>query len=75
MIDMKKPFFFSAFYLFVFLFASSNICAAIYEVKPNTPLDTIAEVPWATLQAGDTVLVYWKPTAYKEKWVIVGREL
>lgn len=44
--------------------------AAIYEVKPNTPLDTIAEVPWATLQPGDTVLIYWKATAYKEKWVI-----
>jgi len=33
-------------------------------------MDTIAEVPWATLQPGDTVLIYWRPTAYKEKWVI-----
>src|SRR5690606_26419866 len=30
----------------------------------------IAEVPWATLQPGDTVLIYWKPTPYREKWVI-----
>ncbi|MGH9949691.1 MAG: putative Ig domain-containing protein, partial [Pyrinomonadaceae bacterium] len=37
---------------------------------PNTALDTIAEVPWATLQPGDTVLIYWKAAAYKEKWVI-----
>ena len=64
---MKKLFFFSAF---LFLFALTGVSAAVYEVKPNTPLDTIAEVPWATLQPGDTVLIYWKPTAYKEKWVI-----
>ena len=63
---MKKLFFLFAFYLFV----CATVEAAIYEVKPNTALDTIAEVPWATLQAGDTVLIYWKPTAYKEKWVI-----
>lgn len=44
--------------------------AAVYEVKPNTPLDTIAEVPWATLQPGDTVLIHWRATPYKEKWVI-----
>jgi hypothetical protein len=44
--------------------------AAVYEVKPNTALDTIAGVPWATLQPGDRVLIYWKPTPYKEKWVI-----
>jgi hypothetical protein len=44
--------------------------AATYEVKPGTAMDTIAEVPWATLQPGDTVLIYWKATPYKEKWVI-----
>jgi Putative Ig domain len=50
-----------------------NITAAFattYEVKPGTPLDTIAEVPWATLQPGDTVLIHWRASAYKEKWVI-----
>lgn len=53
------------------LLAHAAAAAAIYEVRPDTPaMDTIAEVPWATLQPGDTVLVYWKPTAYKEKWVI-----
>ena len=67
---MKKLFFFCAFYSFAFLLAASSVSAEVYEVKPNTPLDTIAEVPWATLQAGDMVLIYWKPTAYKEKWVI-----
>jgi len=33
-------------------------------------VDTIAEVPWATLQPGDTVLIHWRSTPYKEKWVI-----
>lgn len=59
--------------LFIFcalIFVSIDAKATVYEVKPNTPLDTIAEVPWATLQAGDTVLIHWKPTPYKEKWVI-----
>ena len=67
---MKKLFLLVAFYFSVFVVAASSVRATVYEVKPKTPLDTIAEVPWATLQAGDTVLIYWKPTAYKEKWVI-----
>jgi len=53
----------------LFLF-SATVSAATYEIKPGTALDTIAKVPWATLQPGDIVLIYWKPTAYKEKWVI-----
>lgn len=67
---MKKIFVFTVFCLFVFLFATISIDAAVYEVKPNTPLDTIAEVPWATLQPGDMVLIHWRSTPYKEKWVI-----
>jgi len=54
----------------VFLINVSVAFAAIYEVKPGTPMDTIAEVPWATLQPGDTVLIHWRASAYKEKWVI-----
>jgi len=59
-------------FLFAFIFFGLSISATatVYEVRPNTALDTIAEVPWANLQPGDTVLIYWKPTAYKEKWVI-----
>ena len=63
---MKK--FLFSFALIVFI--TFGINAAVYEVKPNTQMDTIAEVPWATLQAGDTVLIHWKSTPYKEKWVI-----
>jgi hypothetical protein len=54
----------------VFLINVTAVFAATYEVKPGTPLDTIAEAPWATLQPGDTVLIYWRATPYKEKWVI-----
>ena len=47
-----------------------SVDATVYEVKPGTGLDTIAEVPWATLQPGDTVLIYWRAEGYAEKWVI-----
>ncbi len=61
-------------FLFLFglilVFAAIETNAAVYEVKPNTALDTIAEVPWASLQPGDLVLIHWKQTPYKEKWVI-----
>lgn len=70
---MRKHFFFSAFYAFVFLCAAINIFAATYEVGPNQPLQTIAQVPWASLLPGDTVLIYWRATPYKEKWVICRR--
>jgi hypothetical protein len=48
----------------IFIINVTAVFAAIYEVKPGTPLDTIAEVPWATLQPGDTVLIYWRAAAY-----------
>lgn len=63
---MKKLIFFFSLIFAAFL----SVDAAVYEVRPNTPMDTIAEVPWATLQSGDTVLIYWRPTSYAEKWVI-----
>ncbi|HMS39654.1 MAG TPA: Ig domain-containing protein [Pyrinomonadaceae bacterium] len=65
---MKKHLFFSAF--LALFFAAVSVNAAVYEVGPNQTLQSIAQVPWATLQAGDTVLIYWRATPYKEKWVI-----
>src|ERR1044072_1411930 len=65
---MKKRFFLAA--LFSLALFAIPVKATVYEVKPGTPLDTIAEVPWATLMAGDMVLIYWRATPYKEKWVI-----
>jgi hypothetical protein len=56
--------------LVIVLFSVSLALATVYEVKPNTAMDTIGEVPWATLQPGDTVLIYWRPETYAEKWVI-----
>jgi hypothetical protein len=44
--------------------------AATYEVGPGKPYDSIGAVPWATLEPGDTVLIYWRPEPYKDKWVI-----
>ena len=52
------------------LLVVSNAAATVYEVKPNTAMDTIGEVPWSTLQPGDTVLIYWRAATYAEKWVI-----
>jgi hypothetical protein len=63
---MKRVF----FTCFLIVVLSALSFATTYEVRPDSQLDTIAEVPWATLQPGDTVLIYWKSTAYKEKWVI-----
>ena len=67
---MKKQFFFPAFLAIVFLCLASEVFATIYEVGPSQTLQNIAQVPWATLQPGDTVLIYWRATPYKEKWVI-----
>jgi hypothetical protein len=41
-----------------------------YEVGPGKPYTSIGAVPWESLQAGDTVLIHWRSTPYKEKWVI-----
>lgn len=65
---MKKQFFLSAF--LAILCASIGAMGATYEVGPSQPLQNIAQVPWAGLQPGDTVLIYWRAAAYKEKWVI-----
>jgi hypothetical protein len=44
--------------------------AALYEVGEGKPFGTIGAVPWESLQAGDTVLIYWRPAPYNEKWVL-----
>jgi len=43
---------------------------AVYEVGPGRPYASIGAVPWATLQPGDTVRIYYRSTPYREKWVI-----
>jgi PKD repeat protein len=43
---------------------------AVYEVGPGKPLGSIGAVPWATLQAGDTVRIHYRTQPYQEKWAI-----
>ena len=41
-----------------------------FEVGPGQAYASIGAVPWESLQAGDTVRIHWRPTPYREKWVI-----
>jgi hypothetical protein len=44
-----------------------------YQVGPNAgQLATLAQVPWNSLQAGDTVRIFWQATPYKEKFLVTG---
>ena len=45
--------------------------ATDYEVGEGAGmLPTISEVPWEALNPGDRVLIHWRSTPYKEKWVL-----
>jgi hypothetical protein len=44
--------------------------AATYEVGPGRELSTVGEVPWESLQPGDTVLIHARAEPYQEKFVI-----
>ncbi len=52
------------------LLVASAAGATTYEVGPGKPLANVGDVPWEALAAGDTVLIYARPTPYREKWVI-----
>jgi hypothetical protein len=43
---------------------------ATYEVGPGKPYSSIGAVPWANLNPGDTILIHWRSTPYREKWAI-----
>lgn len=47
-----------------------KVQANTYEVGPGKTYASIGAVPWESLQAGDTVLIYWRSTPYQEKFVI-----
>jgi hypothetical protein len=48
--------------------------AADFEVGEGPGmLAAISDVPWESLGPGDRVLIHWRSTAYKEKWVICRR--
>ena len=42
-----------------------------YEVGPGLALKNLADVPWTKLGPGDSVRIHARPTAYKEKIVIM----
>ena len=44
--------------------------ASLYEVGPGKPFLSIGAVPWESLLPGDTVLIYYRATPYKEKFVL-----
>lgn len=44
--------------------------AATYEVGPGQSLTNVGDVPWESLGAGDLVLIHWRSTPYKEKFVL-----
>jgi len=48
----------------------STAKAATYEIGDGKPFTSIGAVPWESLSAGDTVLIYWRAAPYREKWVI-----
>jgi hypothetical protein len=44
--------------------------AATHRVGPGQPLATPSNVPWESLAAGDSVLIFWRAAPYKDKWVL-----
>ena len=43
---------------------------AEYDVGPGQPLGEPGDVPWESLQPGDTVRIHWRATPYAAKWVL-----
>jgi len=50
--------------------AAGLACAKTYEVGDAKEYSSIGAVPWESLAAGDTVLIHYRPEAYREKFVI-----
>src|SRR5215213_370066 len=44
--------------------------ATVYNVGPGQPFTTVGSVPWESLNAGDTVNIFYRATPYKEKFVL-----
>ena len=44
--------------------------AKVYPVGPGRTYENIGDVPWESLDAGDSVLIHYRESPYREKWVI-----
>jgi hypothetical protein len=62
--------------LFVLLCAHP-VWAGVYEVGEGMVYENIGDVPWESLNPGDTVRIHYRTNPYHEKWVIArtGTEL
>ena len=54
------------------LVSPASASATTFEVGPGRPLANVGDVPWESLTAGDTVLIYYRATPYKEKFVLAA---
>jgi hypothetical protein len=52
------------------LACAEAVSATTYEVGDGKPYTSIGAVPWESIAAGDTVLIYYRATPYREKWAI-----
>ncbi|MHC4712244.1 MAG: putative Ig domain-containing protein [Planctomycetota bacterium] len=53
--------------LAVILAATCAAEATTYEIGPGKTYTNVIDMPWESLVAGDTVLIYYRATPYKEK--------
>ena len=56
--------------LSIILLLTSIVFCAVYDVGIGHTYSAVGDVPWESLSAGDSVLIYWRAETYKEKWVI-----
>ncbi len=47
-----------------------GLWADVYHVGPSRSLQSISEVPWEAIRAGDRILIDWRVQPYRDKWVI-----
>jgi hypothetical protein len=66
----SSPFVAPVLGLALLLAAGPRANATTYEVGPGKPLANVGDVPWESLNAGDTVLIYYRSTPYKEKFIL-----
>ncbi len=51
-------------------FWASFSCGADFNVGPGQTYSAVGDVPWESLDPGDSVYIHWRSEPYREKWVI-----